>query len=411
MSSPEKSNFRHLVFDIAWYGIALAATSRFLSMYAIRVGAEPWQLSWLVAIPSLVLLVSSYFGVRWRNRFSGTDRAVMLPAFSQRFVFLLPALTPFLPQHWQPYWLVLAVTLPALPQGVASVVFINLMRESVERGSMSRLFSRRSMAMNMAIAIAAVGFGYMLEKTPFPTNYQIMFVLAYLAAMISLWHVRHVKPLTTSMIRVAEISVQDHSEDQPWRNPRFQRIAAITAITYMAMFSIVPITPLWLVNEHGAAEGFIAMFGLLELAAAATGAAFTASLVKHLGERQVIALGMISTALSTILILIAPSLEFTLISAVLIGGGWATADIALTGYFADNTPVENIGYSRAYFQLVSVGMFVGPLIGGQLAGGVSLLTVMVVGAGLRLMAAAVAMFIALDYDRRTAAFLLGRERI
>ena len=40
LNTTERTNFNHWVIDIAWFGLAFAATNRFLSVFAIRLGAS-----------------------------------------------------------------------------------------------------------------------------------------------------------------------------------------------------------------------------------------------------------------------------------------------------------------------------------------------------------------------------------
>ena len=65
------ANFHHLVMDVAWFGLALAASSRFAQFYAIRLGATPIELGWLAALPSLVLrrrTFTKHGGPKYRAR-------------------------------------------------------------------------------------------------------------------------------------------------------------------------------------------------------------------------------------------------------------------------------------------------------------------------------------------------------
>jgi predicted MFS family arabinose efflux permease len=345
-------------------------------------------------MPSLVLALIGWFGVHWLSRYPSTDRAVKLPAFFHRMIFLLPVFTPFLPHVWQPYWLILSVTLPALAQGIASVIFISLMRESVTQERITALFSRRLMAMNIALAIGSLVFGYWLEVVVFPLNYQVMFVVAFLASMVSLWHVYHVYPMPELTAPPTRTGIH-----QPWQSPPFQRVAVLTGMAFMTFFSLVPIVPLWLVKRLDAGEGFIAVFGLVELAAAALASSLAPRLVKRTGEPGLAALGMMGTALSVLVIVMANELWITLFAAAIIGAFWALTDIGQVTFFTRNAPADSVTYSRAYYQLLSLAMFVGPLIGGQLASlGVDLLTVMLIGAGLRLLAALIALGMAFDHS-------------
>jgi len=379
------SNFHHLVLDIAWFGLAMAATTRFLSVYAIRLEASPAVLSWMVSLPAIVMMFSSLGSVWWRRRFATSTTAIFLPTFGFRFVFLLPAFTPFLPKPWQPVWLLLSVTLPALVQGISSVIFLDLVREAVHKTYMTALLSRRALAMNGAVALGAISFGIWLEHIRFPVNYQMMFVVAFIAAMMSLWHLMKVQTPTFDPPRSVSFW-------EPWRMMGFHKVAWIVGVTYITFFSVFAITPLRLVKDLGASEGFMAVFALVELAAAGTVATLTNRTINRIGNLKTVGLGMASTALGSLLVGASGNLAFALPAAVFIGGGWSVVDIGLFGFFSESVPEDNkTQFSTAYYQVLSIGMFLGPMIGNYLASsGLDLATVMFIGAGLRLFASGLA---------------------
>jgi hypothetical protein len=70
---------------------------------------------------------------------------------------------------------------------------------------------------------------------------------------------------------------------------------------------------------------------------------------------------------------------------------WTMAGICLFGYFSENAPPESLTrFTTAYNQVVMLAVFVGPLLGSQLAETpLGLTTVLALGAGLRLLAAAI----------------------
>ena len=372
--------------DIGWFGLALAASARFMSVYAIRVGASPTELGLLASLPSLVLLFASALAVRWRRRYPSSTRAVFWPAFGFRLSFLLPVFTPFFPHEWQPVWLILSVTIPALPQGVGSIIFLIMMREAVHDQAMTALVSRRALAMNISVALGAVAFGFWLERVAFPLNYQLMFLFAFVITLVSLWHVNRVRPMIAPVID----AVNHPSVPRiPWRDPAFRRVAFITAIMHIGFFSVFPLMPLYLVDGLGANEGFMALISLAELAAAASVASIACRIVARIGNRSTIALGMSGTALGAFSIALAPGLYYTVPAALLTGASWTLAGIGLFGYFTEHSPKEeNSRYTTAYMQVVASSMFVAPLIGSALAeNGIELVYVLLIGAGLRLLAA------------------------
>ena len=379
----EQTNITHFIFDIAWFGLALAATSRFMSIFAIRLGATSDELSLLAALPGIALFFSTGLSGWWRRRFPDTMRAILLPTLSFRLVFLLPAFTPFFPPEWQMTWLITAMALSALPQGISGAIFLLLLRESVSQERQTALASHRTLAMNVAIAIGAIAFGIMLEKVPFPINYQIMFGLAFLFALGSFLHVTHVRVLYPEPEHEP-----GHSSTAIWRSRDFLAVAFVAAVAHITFFSVIMATPLRLVDDLGAGEAFMAMFGMAELFAGAIAAMFTQRLIRRLGLRAFMALAMGGTALAALIIGLSPVLELTLLAALVSGATWTAATIGIYVFLIERVPREEATSSSvAYQQVIALSVFVGPLLGGLMMNHMSsLVTILLLGAVLRLMA-------------------------
>lgn len=386
-SDIERSNHYHLIMEIAWFGLALAATSRFLSVYAIHLGATPIELGYITSLPYIVLLFSTALSTWWRSRYPDSIRALNWPSLGFRLVFLLPALTPLFPRPWQPVWLVLSAALPALPQGISSTIFITMMREAVPENRLTNMMSRRSMWMNITVGVAALGFGVWLEHAPFPLNYQVMFVVAFLLALMSHWHVMRVRVAPRPIVRPNRETIRPGIS--PLRSPVFQKVAFAAVIIHVAFFAILPVTPLHLVETLGATESFMAFFGIAELTAAALICLFTERLALAIGTRRMIGLAMIGTALSAIIMATADALPITLVGAAISGASWTAATIGLFSYFAESTrdlsAEEITRYSTVYHQVIFLAAFIGPMVGSNMANnGMSLVLVMLFGAVLRM---------------------------
>ncbi len=54
-----RANSRHLLHDVAWYGVLAASSMAFLSVFATRLGATPYQIALLTAGPAVVNLIGS----------------------------------------------------------------------------------------------------------------------------------------------------------------------------------------------------------------------------------------------------------------------------------------------------------------------------------------------------------------
>jgi MFS family permease len=382
--SIEDHNFIHLTWDIVWFGIAWVTVTRFLSVYAIRVGATPTELGWLTAGPPLGMLIASVISVWWRARFPDSIRAILLPSLLFRFSFLLLALTPLFPTAYQPLWLIIAVTLPSLPQGISNIMFMGLLKETTPQSRMTLLFGRRTLAVNIALGAGALGFGLMLEQIPYPWNYVAMFGFAFLAAMLSQWHLTNLRPLPEEATPAPPPTTQH--QVQPWREPRFRTLTIVSVVSHIAFFAVAPVMALRLVEGLGAGEGFMAIFSVVELAAAAGVAVFITRIVSRVGNRAMVGAAMLVTVAGALVAGTASTLTGALLAAAFTGGGWSTAEIGLVGYFTETIPTKDAArYTRAYSQAVWLAIFCAPFIGSTLAElGVPLGSTLVLGALLRL---------------------------
>ncbi len=390
-SPTEKANFQHMVGDIAWYGLALASLSRFLSVFAIRVGATPMELGLISSLPPLVVLFSSMLGAWWMRRYEDKTASLLWPGLIMRLPFLLPAFAPLLPLHLQPLWLIVSVTVPAVTQGVAGVIFTVLVRQGIRDANMTPLLGQRSVVMNVTIAVAAIAFGVWLELVPFPINYQAMFVLSFLLTLVSAWHIQQLKPLEPPPQTALPATVtqpQPAVGSSPWRSQRFLMVVLVIMLSHIAFTSITSITPLRLVDDLGANEGFMALSALSELAAGAVISLFANRLVLWLGNRGVIGLSMVFTGVGALILAVVGNLPLTLIGTALSGAAWTAATIGVFGFFIEATPYDEVtSYSTAYQQAVGLALFIGPMLGsGLVQSGMPVVQVLLIGAAMRFVA-------------------------
>jgi MFS family permease len=379
----EERNFHHLVMDIAWFGVSLVATTRFLVVFALRLEATPAQIGLITALPSLIVFLATPLGLWWLRRHRNSVRAMILPSLVHRCGLLLLIFAPLLPPAWQPAWLIAAVVLPAVPQAISGAIFFRILRDTIQQGRMTSLISRRSVAQNAAIAVGALGFGFALEEIAFPYNYQFMFLISFVAMMISLWHVSRLEPIAGIPDAVKATSTLP----SPWRTRSFWSVIIVVMLSFAAFYAVFPLVPIYLVERLGVGEGYMAVFSLIELGAGATIGFVTNRIVQQVGTRRTTALGVIGTAAGTLAIVLAPIPALALVGAALIGAAWTVVGVGSYGFFIEHTRPEDVNATNAYAQVMALAMFVGPLLGSLVVEiGIDIGTTLLLGAGLRLLA-------------------------
>ncbi|MBK8021921.1 MAG: MFS transporter [Chloroflexi bacterium] len=299
----EQWNSARLVRDIAWFGFASAATMRFLPYFALRLGATPLEVGLIASLPAVVLFLVNWLSDWWCRRYNSSLQAMILPSILHRLVFILPAFAPFFPVQWRPLWIIAAAMLPAVGQGISSTVFILVMREAVSREYLPTLMARRKLWMSIAIGVGTLVAGLVLEALPFPQNYQIVFMLASAGSLISLWHLvrirveSHEPPAPAPLVRmvVQQISSRDT-----------RSVVLVTLTAFISFYFVVGVIPIHL-QSMGASEGFISIFGVVELLAAAASTLLTVRLLRRLGHRSLVAVSMVATAAAAVILGLAPA--------------------------------------------------------------------------------------------------------
>jgi len=381
----ERANYHHLVMDIAWFGLALAATARFLQFFALRMGATPMDIGWISSVPALVLIFSTALSGWWRSHYRDSVSAVWIPSIVFRFIFLLPAFAPFFPAEWRVAWIIASATLPAIGQGVSSAIFMTMMRDTISDQVIPPLLTRRYLALNVAITLSSLGFGLMLDALPFPTNYQIMFVVAFGFSMVSQWHLGRLRIIYQPTAEEAQ-RIKPRPLGKLFSEPNFIAVAIVSFVSYFAFHLVFAVTPLHLERSLHASEGWMGLYGGVEVAAGVLISLRLNAILARLGNRRIIGYSLLGLALASLVIALAPNMLVALAGAALTGASWTAISICTLGYFTEKTARGDMQASVVFHQLLFVAIFIGPIMGtGIVSVGISTTMMLIIGALVRLL--------------------------
>jgi MFS family permease len=156
---------------------------------------------------------------------------------------------------------------------------------------------------------------------------------------------------------------------------------------------IVAPQALHLKEDFGATEGFLAIFGSVEVLAAALVTLFIPAWISRYGNRRVATFGMIGLALGAIGQGLMPNLYLTLLPAAINGAAWTVTFLAALGIYNERTSPNDYQVTNLWHQLLFAAMFVGPMLGSALVDqGLAPAVVLVIGGGLRFIAAGLTYF-------------------
>jgi MFS family permease len=390
-------NARYLSLEVFWAAF-LSAVVAFNAPYALRLGATNAEIGFMSSIPALLALLITIPTGQILARTARRKPIIVWSLFIYRVGFLIVALLPWIPtQHRGTVlvWLLITFTAPAQVFGVA---WNAMLADVLPENKRTSVFATRNILAAIVVTAGIFLAGRWLTSGPFPLNYQVLYVIGFLASMVSLWYIMKLEvPDAEVAPRVAAAStapLQPLNLRARWRagreamtnHPDFVRIVINTFAYGVGLWMIGPLYILYFVRTLGANEGWIGINGTLGNLTPILGYMIWRRLIYRWGENRVLKLSMSVIGLYPLLVGLTPNLNVILIWSALnglIGPGvnLSQFNMLLKVCPADQRPA----YLGIYSSIMNVGAFVMPVIGVALADRFGISPVLIAGGVICLM--------------------------
>ena len=255
---PEKyrSNFWHLYFDIAWFGVLSGTAVNFLNVYVTRLGASGLQIGLLAAMAAIVNLFLAIPAGRWIEK-RHTGRAVFWSSVVFRLGYVLWIPLPWLFDAQGQIWaLIILAFLMAIPLTPLGVGFNALFAEAVPDRFRAQVAGTRNVTFAIAYMLTSFGAGYILKNMPLEAGYQVIFAIGAFGAAMSSYHIYHVTPMEeTAPLLSTPLPASTSQTASPrgiksalrldiWRTP-FRNVLLVLFAFHLAHYMSAPIYPLY----------------------------------------------------------------------------------------------------------------------------------------------------------------------
>ncbi|HEX9330261.1 MAG TPA: MFS transporter [Anaerolineales bacterium] len=403
------SNFLHLYFDIGWYGILSGSAISFLNIYATRIGATGFQIGLIGAMSAVVTLFLAIPAGRWLQT-QNTGRAIFWTSIVYRVGYIPLIFLPWLlNKQGQIIAIVIITFLMAIPLTPLGVGFNALFAESVPSEYRAHVAGIRNVMLSITFMLTSLLSGYILNKVPFPTGYQIVFAIGTLGAAMSSFHLYFVKPLYEDPLSL-RTSRQPQPFDQTqgkldsgkktlssqnifstlrmdiWRTP-FRRVLFALFAFHFAQYLVIPIFPLYNVrilqlNDDNLGIG-TALFYLTVL----IGSTQIRKLASSFGNKKLTGWSVAGLALYPLLLSISRNApHFYLVS--LIGGlDFAFVSGSYANYMLEHIPAHDRPSHLAWYTIIlNAAVLIGSLGGPAIADGIGLFRALILFGFLRFLA-------------------------
>ncbi len=387
-------NIWHLYQDLIWLGLASAANT-YITVYAIRLGASKQLLGLQAAIPSLLMVLlripAAQLIERSANPKSLIVRSLQIGRMVFLLIFLLPWLAhlPLLRQIPQAALLIWIVILMGIPSVLSSAGWDAFFAAIVPANQRARVVSTRNMLSNLIVLVVVPVMGYFLDWAVFPVNYQVIFLLAFVGAMVSAWHVNRIEAGDLSFAPETPQALNWQEVRRIISGSREFSTLLIGTFVYQWAISISsPLFNIYFIEELGASDSWIGWRTTLASLASIVAYRFWPRPVEQRGERTILLLTAPMMVLFPLLTgltrTLAPNLFIVLIPRVFGAAVMLSRyNILLRVSPAERRPT----YIAIYAILMNIAAFFAPLIGVRLADWIGIAGVFFISAALRLIAA------------------------
>ncbi len=177
-------NIRNNVLHGVAANVALNLASPFLGIFALKMGASNTEVALLSSAPAIVSLLATIPGAFYVDRFARKKRVTTAFFLANRVFYLALACVPFFVPDRRAAVLVAVVALMNLPGAIGNVSWQSFISRVIPPTRRAQAFARRSRWMNVLGTATVIVAGRALDVMTFPVGYQVVLVLAFVAAMI-----------------------------------------------------------------------------------------------------------------------------------------------------------------------------------------------------------------------------------
>jgi len=396
-----KSNFSHLYFDIAWFGVLSGSTINFLNVYATRIGATGFQIGLIGAMSAIVnLFLAIPAGIWLQKRDLGP--AMFWTSVFYRIGFLSFALLPWLFGNNGQITFMIAITffmaIPLTPMGVG---FNALFAEAVPSEYRAHVAGIRNVMFAITYMLTSLLSGYILDKVTFPIGYQIVFGIGFIGAAMSSFHLYHIRDIGGGASPLLSKPKPDSTSqtDSPrsisailrldiLRTPFLTILLSLFAF-HLAQNLPTPIFPIFNVRELHLNDNQIGIGTALFYLTVLIGSTRLRRVVHRLGNKRVTGVGVMGMAIYPTILAFSTQV-WHYYSVSLIGGFFtALATGAYANYMLEHIPPDDRPTHLAWYNIVlNIAMLASSLAGPAIADRVGLFSALILFGIIRFIAGA-----------------------
>lgn len=371
VSRVERANIRILAIDTSIFGIVEAGIGAFLAVFLVRLEAPSLLVGLVASLPSLGAILLSVPASRWIARWRDPVRVVVVWRFWMRVTYLAIALVPLITTGPLAPWLIIFFWgLSSIPAAIVNLAWTTVIAEVIPAERRPLVNGVRWALFSVVTAAAGALFGPLLDWVAFPLNYQIVFLVSFLAGLATCYTFSLIRlptleaPAPLVHLRLGFLSLLDQVRQQP----DFARFLIATSIYRIGLNLPVPLFSIYWVTVMHASDTLIGFRTTVAYIALIVSYLLWGWLAVRRGPRLVLLAASAGVSLYPLLTAASGDVVWLLPVALLWGLFVSGIDIAFFETLLRTVPAERrsvlVAINSALANLV---IFTAPLAGAALA--------------------------------------------
>ncbi len=388
-------NIWYLYVEVFWAAILSAAAS-FNATYAVRLGASNTMIGWLTSVPALIAVFLLVPSARFLERKRQRAPWIWGSLFLARLGYGLIAVLPWLLGDHRAEAVVGLLLLISVPSTFFTAGFNPLLADVVPERDRARVFGNRNIIAGLTIAVLTFLAGRWLEAAShirwatFPTNYQIVYLIGFLGAVISSAYLLKIKVPESKVIerpprqKLSPAQIKAAIEG----NRDFARIIINTLIFNLGEWLVSPLYIIFFLRHLHATDGWVGLNSTLANIGVIIGYALWQRRIYKWGDARTLLVTIPLSASYAFLVSLFPNLTLILAWGVLINIINPGVNLSHFNILLKLCPAERRASYIAFFSTVmNMGAFVAPLIGVALSKTLDIRLLLLIGGSIRLLGA------------------------
>jgi MFS family permease len=384
LSNTDDRNAWYLVLELFWASI-LGSVATFNAAYAIRLGADNFQVSLLTSIPALMAVIVSYPAGHFLLHRARRMPWILGSLFVYRTSFLLVAISPWMHFLGLPKGLtaVLIMVLGSIPAHFFNVGWISMLGEAIPEQRRAAVFAARNITSQVTVSIMVFLCGQWLSRIVFPINYQILYLIGFAASMVSMAYLvkLHIPDSKIPLVEAGgnslgagkKQSLRDNFHtlvnstrrlrDELAEHRIFLRITRNTFLHGVGVWMAAPLYALYFVRQLHATDAWLGLNGTFASLGTIAGYSIWRWLMGRWGESTTLKRTIVLIGVYPILVGLTPSLPVILVYGILNGLIAPGVNLSHFNILLKVTPPDaRPRYTAIYITLMNIGAFISPLI-------------------------------------------------